>query len=100
MHFAGNIFCSQSSSTTVNCTIPLFSGGTSARIQIPVTVPSNSLPQVVLINATATSQTCDNDLSNNENSFNVTLALNADLSIAIDGPGFGTAGQVSGWPPK
>jgi len=89
----GTIFCNVVVNNLVNCSIPLLHVGDVARVLVNVTLPSNVLPFMANNTACVSSSTSDPDPKNNCNSRANPVVLSADLSINIQGPSNGIAGQ-------
>ncbi len=89
----GTVSCRPTINNLVNCTIVTLRVGDVARVLVNVTLPSNALPFDANNTACVTSSTFDPDLGNQCNSRVNPVVVSADLSITIQGPSGGIAGQ-------
>ncbi len=86
-------FCDPPVNNLVRCTIARLRVGDVARLVVNVTLPSNAQEFIANNTACITSSTPDPDLGNQCNSRVNPVVRSADLSVTIQGPAAGIAGQ-------
>ncbi len=92
-----NVSCLPTINNLVNCTVTLLKVGDAARIKVNVTLPSYTLSFLANNTACVSAATFDPDSSNQCNSRVNNVVTSADLSVSVQGPSSGIAGQQESW---